>query len=210
MSCLFTRNILSCGDFVLGGIKNVYMTNHSLFTNIYYNTGDTKQSEISMILPTGITWYEFTTLSLSTIAFEKEVITNNGRWFFQKEFDCTFDYLEPFKRSVLMELINSNNITIAWQSNNGNWFIMGDDYPCKVIDYGATTDNIKGNNQYSIKLGTEGRYQMRALSQDYVNNYILPFNDIIVVPDCEYFTSHALYNSLDGFVYDYLDCYVNI
>ena len=169
MSCLFTQNLIYCHDFIVGGINQVYLANKSEITSLTFDTGDTMMSEVQTLVPlSGQTWYEFTVLPQTVSASEKQVNSNNGRWFFQKELSFTIDYLEPVKRSALHELINSNNITVVFKTNVGNWFIMGEDFGCKVSDYNATTDIMKGNNQYTIKLSTTGKYQMRNLSTSFV------------------------------------------
>ena len=178
MSCLITNTIFSCNSFNLGGIGELYITNNSSISDIYFLSSDTKTTNITNFVPyspaTAVTWTQFNSNPYST---KYEENSNYGVYghIYNKVLTIEFEKLEPEKRSTLKEWINSKNITILFSDLNGTYWVIGEERMAKVTEYNATTGGLNQENKYKIAISVNSKHKLRSVDSTYINTYVNPF-----------------------------------
>lgn len=149
MSCNLTGGIqLGCRDNV-GGVKNAWMTDWDNIISITKNSGDT----ITQISGTG-TFYQFQLIrNTGSLTETVNASLENGTVFYQQELVAFFAKLEQAKRNILKTLAQSQRIAVVIETNNGNFFLLGETYGCFVSAGSNVTGTVLGDaNGYNLTM----------------------------------------------------------
>lgn len=171
MGCLLNTSFNYCQPYSSGGIRRILIGNYDQITDFYFpQTGDTEQS-IVISLKTGATYtgfYEFSFDKTQTSFTDSLSRTENGK-LYTKELSAIFTQMSWDKRTALVQLLTSRLI-ILMLDYNSNWWIMGEDQPSRAVEYEGTSSNTEGSSQYSVTFRSVGKYPIRRINNDYVNN----------------------------------------
>lgn len=161
MSCNLTGGItFGCRDNV-GGVNKVWITDFDNVTGITQNTGST----ITAISGTG-TWYAFDLIRTTSEATETvNASLENGTVFYQTELTMYFAKLEQYKRNILKTMAQSFRLAVVMETNDGSYFLIGQEYGMYVSAGSNVTGLALGDRQgYNITLQSMEMNPMNELS----------------------------------------------
>lgn len=113
------------------------------------------------------TWYE---LPVSTAAkYSQKMVIDKQGYTFSEILELEIPKLNPAKWATISDILD-DDLVVAFQTNNGDYCIMGYDAPAKIQVYNATTEDSK----YNFTVEVRGNYNlMKFLDKTYVQNFIL-------------------------------------
>ncbi len=218
--CLVTAGLISstssdsssCGQssYTVAGINQFYITNSEWISQYYFDTSDTLLSTItSLSLDPAFEAFEYQVEKVNDAYSEVENISESG-YEYIKTLDVTFYKMTPEKRDRLLELMRTKT-KIFFQDRNSYWHMMGEDNPCKVVSYKATTDNSEGKNLLNVVFESRGKYPGRYIDADYVCVHVTELCVETTPQDCDCITleTQVLANSATCLLNDLASCSLN-
>ena len=175
MACELTAGfLLDCKD-TIGGIKAIYLQQHSLFSSGV--TIDSGTEEVSGLPEEDVYKY---ICPKHTGSFTEEVASSveNGTIFYTQTVTATFFKLTALRRKQL-ELVAKNRLIVFVQDNNDNIWMVGRMDGAEVTAMTTATGVAKGDlNGYTITFTAEEAHKAYRL-ESFTNT---PFDNFDVTP----------------------------
>jgi hypothetical protein len=175
MACELTAGFtLDCKD-TIGGIKAIYLQQHSLFSSGV--TIDPSTEEVSALPEEDVYKY---ICPKHTGSFTEEVASSveNGTIFYTQTVTATFFKLTAARRKQL-ELVAKNRLVVFVQDNNDNIWMVGRMDGAEVTAMTTATGVAKGDlNGYTITFTAEEAHKAYRL-ESFTNT---PFDNFDVTP----------------------------
>lgn len=164
MACdLTTGRAIGCKDGV-SGLKAVYFGDFKSTGAITYD--GTNTDEITNFSDATATWFQYDLKGNST--FEQKVTSSreNGTTFIEQTLNVTLPKLDVASHKELMLLIYGRPHCVV-ETNAGDFFIMGLEYGCEVLDGSANVGAALGDfNGYTLVVSGQEKKFANFLDTD--------------------------------------------
>lgn len=164
MSCNFNSITFGCRDNA-GGVAKVWITESENIVSLTKTSADTITSISGL---TGTTFFEFELIrTTSQLTETVNASLENATVFYQQELVMFFAKLEQYKRNVLKALAQNFRLAVILEDNNGQYYLLGEEYGMFVSAGSNVTGLALGDRQgYNITLQALEQLPMNQLSGD--------------------------------------------
>lgn len=163
---LLNKNINSCSDYTLGGVKNIWLAN---WYDVYPIYSQTNRNMIFTMRD--LEWLEFNSEDKFVSFTEEQDLTVPAGRYFKQNVTLYFPKLSEDKRQAIDQIIKSNLICVIEDYNNKYW-LVGQSNPLKSSIYVGKTGVVGDSSGYNITLSGVSTYLCREISSSYVDNSI--------------------------------------
>jgi len=145
-------------SYAMSGIKEVYMAPNSWFTRDAW-TFDTNDKITSIYLATGRLWYKFDMISETAEYNEKEAEdSKSGSKFWNQQLTILFHHNDAILRKQMLQLINTNSLTVIFRDNTDTYFLAGKERGMEVQAEVKFEKNKGGFNGQILNLAGLEKY----------------------------------------------------